>query len=169
MVGFNIGRGSLRNSASWRVLLTISAYRSDLRCFGVRTLPLRNRSLAIDGAEAHPVGHSSLLTPTEPRLIGGARQARLSVARLAATIDGSAAFHSSESCGTSGYPGAIDSFGNLTLINSAFSGNSVPDAGGAISVDAPSSGTVKNSILADSTGGNCSGPITDARLQHLGR
>jgi len=69
--------------------------------------------------------------------------------------------------------GGISNAGTLTVTNSTFSGNSVPSGvsafGGAIeniellcgAGNAPCPATLTNTIVANSSGGNCAGTITD--------
>jgi hypothetical protein len=58
--------------------------------------------------------------------------------------------------------GAISNGGTLTLINSTFSGNGAEDGVGGVIVSTEGSASFKSTILAASTsGGNCSGTITD--------
>jgi hypothetical protein len=58
--------------------------------------------------------------------------------------------------------GAISNGGTLTVINSTFSGNGAEDGVGGVIVSTEGSASFKSTILAASTsGGNCSGTITD--------
>ena len=67
----------------------------------------------------------------------------------------------SDNSAPSGSGGGIFSYGLLTVTNSTFWGNSADSGSGAI-FNSRGTLTVSNSILADSTsGGNCSGTITD--------
>jgi hypothetical protein len=61
-----------------------------------------------------------------------------------------------------GSGGGIENQGTLTVINSTFSGNGAEDGGGGVIVSTEGSASFKSTILAASTsGGNCSGTITD--------
>jgi hypothetical protein len=63
--------------------------------------------------------------------------------------------------------GAFQSQGNLTVINSTFSGNSASEGGG-IHKDGSATATVKNTIVANSTGGgNCFGALAPASTNNL--
>lgn len=73
------------------------------------------------------------------------------------TITGNAAFGS----------GTVGGFtrlgqGSATLTNVTISGNSAPDGGGIVNFGAAAQVTVKNSIVANNTGGNCSGAVTSS-------
>jgi hypothetical protein len=68
----------------------------------------------------------------------------------------------SKNSATDGSGGGISNLGTLTVTNSTFSGNGAADIGGAIENLKGAISSVKNTILAASTGGNCAGTITDA-------
>jgi CSLREA domain-containing protein len=56
--------------------------------------------------------------------------------------------------------GGIENFGTLTVTNSTFSGNNAAQGGSILNFSG--SASLKGTILAASSGGNCSGGITDA-------
>jgi CSLREA domain-containing protein len=68
--------------------------------------------------------------------------------------------NSAVSSDTTTYGGAIDNFGTLEVSYSTFSGNSADD-GGAVYNYSSYTATLSNTLLANSTGGNCSGSILD--------
>lgn len=62
-------------------------------------------------------------------------------------------------------PGTLGGFsrlgrGRTTFTNVTISGNSAPDGGGITNFGAPDQVLVRNSILANNTGGNCGGAVT---------
>jgi hypothetical protein len=62
--------------------------------------------------------------------------------------------------------GAIDNMGSLSITNSTIKGNGAFTAGGVMN-EAGGSATLKNVLLTDNTGGNCSGLLADGSTHNL--
>jgi hypothetical protein len=62
--------------------------------------------------------------------------------------------------------GAIDNMGSLSITNSTIKDNSAITAGG-VNNETGGSATLKNVLLADNTGGNCSGLLADGSAHNL--
>lgn len=68
--------------------------------------------------------------------------------------------------GANGGGGAIDNMGILSITNSTIKDNGAFTAGG-VNNETGGSATLKNVLLADNTGGNCSGILTDESTHNL--
>jgi len=68
--------------------------------------------------------------------------------------------------GANGGGGAVDNMGSLSITNSTIKDNGAFTAGG-VNNETGGSATLKNVLLADNTGGNCSGLLADGSTHNL--
>ena len=104
-------------------------------------------------------GGFSALTVTKSTFSGNSASTGGGIYSVADTAIANSTF-SGNSAGTYG-GGIISHAGKLSITNSTFSGNSASSGVGGIYQDTAGIVTLRNTIVADNPGGNCSGAITD--------